>query len=163
MAQNLIGMPKTADFKINGYDITIRDHMILNTDGLFGDIMDMIRSSHTNIDTLCQFEKHGISFETAIEYCAKELEHNAEIFTGVIYWYYNDFEGLKENSDNGFWEPIHAFSKSAAGKAFAEQHIEKIRSCGNWGELHDELKKTSKFSVDMRNRITVEMKRCLKV
>ena len=68
--QSLIQLPKTADIIIGMCHITIRNHKVTGDFGLFSDIMNIIVDPDSREYILVEFEKHGISFEAAIECCA---------------------------------------------------------------------------------------------
>ena len=163
MPQSLTRLPQTADFKMERYPIRIRDHEVENwgVRGLLGKIMRVISHSDSNKETLCQFEKHGISFEMVIEYCACELEYNTDILADIMYGHYYDDDVLNEKGVILDLESIHIFSKSEAGRIIAGQFVEKIRNCGDWEELYDEMQMTGKFRKDMKRRIKRELKKQL--
>ena len=167
MPQSLIQqLPKTVDIEFRGIDgdpwtlkirnnkikdkigwsIKMYNHKIADGDTLFGSIIWIIKLDDGN-QMLNKFEKHGISFETAIERCAKELEENPGVLEFFITW---DC-GWKKSSQSAA-----SFSESAAGRIIAGQFVEKIRSCGDWVELEDELDMSSRFRKDMYNRIIGE-------
>ena len=157
MPQSLIQLPKTANFRILGWSIIIEDHTITNNYGLLGKITRIIVELPVDRQALYQFEKHGISWEAAIEYCTRELEDNPRILATVIRYYGID-KGVRSDTMDD-WNNRVSFSESAAGRKIAEQFVEKIRSCGNWGELYDELQLTTKFSKYMKERIIKEIKK----
>ena len=158
MPQSLIQIPESAEFDIEGYTITIRDHKVVYVGGLHGEILYLIRSKTSYRDMLYQLEKHGISFEAAIECCSQELVEREHVLANTIYWLYDTVGKIKMTGKKNTQEVIIDFSKSAAGRKIAEQFVEKIRSCGNWGELYDELQLTTKFNRDMEERIIKEIK-----
>ena len=152
MPQSLIRLPETAAFVICGLPMWIEDHKIVETRScafLFSNIMDIIKNEKSDIHTLREFEKYGISFEAAIECCVYELEHDTDVFAYVLAGKYKHWKippkSIEKSEIN--------LSKSAAGRMLADQFIEKIRSCNDWGELYEELHPTSKFCVDMLNTI----------
>ena len=149
MAQDLTQLPETADFKIGMWPITIRNHKVTDENAMFGSIIWIVNRTDLGRDVLNKFEKHGISYEAVIECCAKELEENPKVLDFFIKWMY-----VIRNSK----EPTVGFSKSKRGRFIADQLVEKIRSCDNWGELYDEMQMTSKFQKDMKNRIILELK-----
>ena len=164
MEQNLIQMPKTAYIELRGRHISLENHMITGTGGLTSGIidiisMDTIEGEKSDRQILSEFEKYGISYEAAIEYCAEEIEGNTEVLACMVVSCYGDWLAIdwrcRKASDD--------FSESAAGRKIAEQFIGKIRSCNDWGELYDELRLESQFNIDMRNRIITELKQCRKV
>ena len=95
MPQSLIHLPKDAEFEIGGWDIIIRNHKIVNSDSLFLLITNMIGMDDSNRDTLYQFEKHGISYEAAIEYCVHELDNQVDLLRILIFWNY-DYPKIEE-------------------------------------------------------------------
>ena len=179
MAQNLIQLPKTADFKIGGWHIKITDHKIESSHNLFDCIVVVtptetvhntrIESSHNLFDCivgiiidprfdrqiLYQLEEHGISFETVIEECARELEEDPEVFVWSKYRDRNSWFLGRKHTDR---DTRLAFSKSVAGRKITEQIIEKIRSCADWSELYDEMQLTTKFNENVGKRINKELK-----
>ena len=159
MPQNLIRLPKTAEFVMGEYQITIWNHEYTNESGLFTVIMSV--SNGWPIQTLYLFENNGVSYEALIECCTHELEYNARILAHFINWYCIDLkytESVVESTRRTL-----AFSKSEAGRKIAIQFVEKIRSCGNWDELYDEMKLTGKFGTDIKKKIKEEMKQWDKV
>ena len=154
MPQSLIRMPQTAGFDIGGLEIHIWNHEVDDEIGLFGKIIWIVNEIDLGSESLNEFEKHGISFEAAIEECARELEGDTEIFEHFIVWQC-DIDDLDDQTVN--------FSESTAGRKIAEQYIEKIRSCDNWGELYDELHHTSRFQQEMYDKMSTELEQCLKV
>ena len=166
MPQSLIQLPEKAQFEIGGRIIKIRDHMIVNQVDLFGVIVSIINDLDHHKDALYQFEKHGISFEMAVEYCIQEIEGNALVFARAVAWYrfvYNIKEKGETISGNR-WVSVKNFSKSPAGRIIVEQITEKMRNCDDWGELYDEMHPTSKFCRDMESKIGAGIKgQCRKV
>ena len=163
MPQSLIRMPETADIPVFKWRIIIRNHKVVSRDGLIGRIVRFASDSDSRGDTLSEFEKYGVSFEAAIEYCAAELEHDSKLLTDVIYWSYGIREIRDEIIQNN-WKLIVDLSKRDAGKAIASQYIEKIRSCDNWQQLLDEMKQTSRFTKDMKKIVKMEIeKTCRRV
>ena len=164
MPQSLIQLPKTAEFVICGERIRIKDHRFMSSYSYFFKIMSIIKDSKSDSDTLYQFEKHGISYEATIEHCAYELEHDADALFNVIYWIYR-IRNITGANINKNWNVIGDFSESGAGGKIAEQIIEKIRSCENWGQLYEEMHPESRFSEDMKKKTRKEMiqQQCRKV
>ena len=152
MPQSLIQLPQTAYFKIEGWPVTIREHEIVGDNSLVLTMTLVIKLEDYYRGVLSKFEKEGISFEAAIEECARELEQDTNTFTEVIYWFYGfcEFEEKDPENIKGF---IHSFSESEAGRTIAGQIVEKIRSCNSWEELYDELQWTSKFHKNILCRI----------
>ena len=157
MTQNLIQLPKEALFEVGKRLITIMDHKVMNRWGLLDTILLIVRSFDSDRQTLYQFEEHKVSFEAAIEYCAAELEHDTDALFCVVYGKYA-IQNIRGLGIDKTYYLIEDFSKSVAGRKIAEQLIEKIRSCDNWGELYDEMLYTSKFTKDMRKRMIKELK-----
>ena len=161
MPQNLIQLPKKADFRIAGWTITIRNHKVAESSGLIGCIMKVADDVKSNRDTLYQFEKHGINFETAIEECVMEIEYDTYALAWVI-GRYHDFLTI-EITDWPAYRRIRAnVIKSSAGKAVVNQFIENIRSCDDWGELYDKLQLTTKFNKDAKKIIKKGIDQCHK-
>ena len=163
MPQSLILLPERANIRILGWGIEIREHKVVGWGGLWGRIINIIEDTESHRGTLYQLEKHGLGYEAAIEWCARELEDNAYILAQFIYLNYNT-DRIREMVGENVMNIIHVFSKGVTGRKMADQFTEKIRSCENWQELYDELHPASKFNLDMKNKITVELKRqCLRV
>ena len=172
MPQSLIQLPKDADFRILKHRIIIRDYRIVSGNGLFSMILYIVDGFSSDRQTLHQLEEHGISWEMAIECCVQELEYDMQTMTGIMCWQYNVIyeyeqagnstsEPCRKFSDDGKvsrWDKIHTFSKSDACRRIVEQHIEKIRSCENWGELYNEMHYQSKFRKDIKRQIEMEIK-----
>ena len=157
MTQSLTRLPETAHIIIGERHIKIRNHKVESAEGLTGRIVSMMKNPHNNRETLYQFEKHGISFEMVIEYCANELEHDVDVFAWVI----RHYKGALCNVDSpgGInWSKILNFSKSDTGTAIVGLLIDKIRNCNNWEELYDELHPESRFGRDVKNKIIGRMK-----
>ena len=154
MPQDLTELPETAKFEIGGWGIIIREHKVVNLKGLFGCIMYITGDQNHDRDTLTRFEEYGISYEAAVEYCIKELECSTIILAEALFWNYHIHE----------IEKISKIPNNLAMKIIAEQFIEKIRSCDNWGELYDEMCDTSQFTKDMKKRVLGEIEQqCLRV
>ena len=155
MPENLLQLPATAKFMIGQRNIAIRDHRVLQIDGLFGRILSIINDSNSNMETLLEFEGHKINFETAIEECAYELQVHAQILMDVIWWHYDSASEHDACLD---------FSAGDRGRMIADIFIEKIRSCDDWQDLYEEMQLTSKFNRDMRNMVETELEQqCPKV
>ena len=157
MVQNLVMLPKKAEFSIDGWTIEIRNHKVKGTMGLFGKIMAIILDSESNRESLAEFEKHKISYEAVIEYCAHELECNIPVLAQFIKRYVEE-EFMHPVTVKNILPKTFVFSKSAAGRVIADQFVEKIRSCDNWEQLYDEMQQTSKFCKDIQKRIIKEVK-----
>ena len=147
MPQSLIQLPESADIEIVGWGVTIRDHKVVSWDGLFSHMVRLVRDYNRGIQDLVKFEKHGISFECAIEESVRELEQDIEAVARILSFCCFDTDACSR------------ISKSKGGRNIADRYIEKIRNCENWGELYDEIHPSSKFSKDMRNRIIKEIKK----
>ena len=154
MQQSLTRLPQTAEFKIGGIFITIKNHKVTNDYGLLSRIMDVIPDSKSDRNTLYQFEKNGISYEMGVECCAEELENNKDVLARFI-TRCTDFENHGIHISH---QAILDFSKSDAGKMIAEQYIEKIRNCDDWGEFYEQIHLQSKFQKEMGCRIRDEIK-----
>ena len=154
MPQSLIPFPKAAEFYIGSNEVVIENHRIISALGLFALVIHIIHNSDSDRQTLSEFEKHGISFETVIEKCTRELEENAETLAEVI------FPIPTKNRTCTIhvkaWDLTIHFSKSVAGRSIAEQFIEKIRNCNGWDELYDEMHSSSQFRKEMKNKIIKE-------
>ena len=163
MPQSLTRLPKTADIKMDNWDITIRNHKMVNTVGMFPKIMSIIDDLKFNVQTLYQLEVHGISFEMVIENCVDGLENNVGVLADYI-WGDNcrNSDWIATIGDSS-WDQVLVFSKSVAGRNIAEQFIEKIRSCDDWQQLCEEMRLTSRFSRDMRQKILKEWEQCRRV
>ena len=162
MKQNLVQLPKTAKFKIGNRVITIRNHQVTDMYGLLGEIIGIIDDSKSDRDTLTGFEKYRVSYEAVVEYCVDEAEQDGYIIAGLMY---NNNARNKSwvNYMTGMWSRAVNFSNSAAGREFTDQFIDKIRSCGSWQELYDELHLESKFQKNMMKKIKEEIIQWLKV
>ena len=157
MPQSLIQIPKDAHFKMGSYHVTIQNHHIQYSNGLFNQIMNTIQHSHSNWQQLTEFENHGISWEMVIECCARELEENVDVLAYLI-WMYTAWEIKIEYMDDSM-EEIKVFMKSDAGGRISDLFIEKIRNCNNWQELYTELHPKSSFQKEMKSRILREVKK----
>ena len=161
MPQNLIQLPKEAYFPVSITTITIQDHKVVNRYGLFGKIGSITRRSNSDMQSLYQFEKHGVSFEAAIEECARELEHDIHILANAISDHYEIWE--KDDGCNR-WNNLCDFAASETGRVMASQFIEMIRSCDNWEQLYDHMQLNSKFQKEMKGKINRWMEQqCLKI
>ena len=158
MVQNLTGeLPENVNFIFCHDLVEIKNHKVVSWGGLFGTIMRMVRVSHPDGQQLYRLENHGISFSAAIECCANELEHDAEIL-GMVIAYYYDIEKINGKTPEDNEHIALEFSKGIAGRNIADWFIETIRNCENWEQLYSELHHTSKFGVDIQNRISEEFK-----
>ena len=158
MPQSLIQLPKIADFEIGMCPVIIRSNKVIQIGGLMGNILYIIQNAESDRNILYQFEEHGISFETAIEECARELEYDIETLGNFIYWNMNYIQVSAGMTTNKDLDIIYKFAESEAGKKIAAQFIEKIRGCNNWEEIYDELHQKSSFQKEMKNRIQTEIK-----
>ena len=157
MPQSLTRLPETAQFVIGNCQVTIRDHRIVDSKGLFGKILWMARNKECDANTLCQFEKHGISYEAAIECCAHEMENDTSILADTILLGYIILKYEKILTGNTV-ERIRAFSKSMAGRSIANRYVDTLRNCDNWEQLYDELQPTSRFQKEMKSTVNREVK-----
>ena len=148
MAQSLVGLPKKTRFEINGILIEIKNHKVTEIMGLVGKIKWIANTKESDRDTLTEFEKYRISFETAIECCVQELENNPIILGSTIWWY-----DIKTNL-----KAIIDFSATGNYETYAELYIEKLRDCQNWGELYDELNNKSRFARYMKRLFSKGLK-----
>ena len=146
MKQSLVGLPKEADFRICGWHIVIRDHIIENSIGLFGMIKGISQDSNSDRQTLLEFEKHKISYEAAIEELTRELEDDVRILADIIHAYNRDDVKSHCNIVRNTWNRLVKFSTTLAGRNIADQFVDKIRRCHNWEELYDEMQGTSRFN-----------------
>ena len=162
MTQGLVGLPESADIKIGDCEIEIRNHKLTNDAGLFGKMLEVIQLSNSDRYTLAEFEDHQISFETAIECCANELEDNIWVMALAMFYKYGICEIIDADEENGR-AVAYIYSKGDTGRQVAHQIIEKIRDCANWTELYDTLHQDSKFQKKTRKRIKEEIKQWYKV
>ena len=162
MPQSLTLLPKTADIPFGLFDISIREHRAVNAGRLLGGTVDIITHGDSDRESLEEFEKHGISFEAAIEYYVWELEKNSYVFAYLIDRYYDDTGYRKVDVEKEYKFFMNSTS-SDAGKKIADQLVEKIRSCENWGELYDEMHMNNRFQKDMKDRILGELKQCRRI
>ena len=167
MPQSLTQLPKTANIKIGRTHTTIFNHRVVRSmfsGGLFISIMYITDDSDLSNQELHLFEKRGISFEMAIEECARELEHDVGVLEDII-WYKNIPKFMRTTGMTVTRSKCEDFSKSAPGRKIAEMYIEKIRSCENWSELYDAICFENQFQKDMRKTMISEMgqQQCRKV
>ena len=164
MSQSLILFPKEAHLEIMGVSTGIRNHRVITRGGLTGFIIGVVWRPESRTELQVQFERQGISFEAAIEECARELEYDEKVLADlVINHYINRIKWGGDVTEMDRYR-INSFSESKTGRIIADQYIEKIRNCSNWGELHDEMQLTTKFHKDMKRRILKEVKqKCRKV
>ena len=167
MPQSLTQLPKTADIKIVGgggheWEIKIHNHRIINcANGLWGVIIDIIRDSDSSMDTLYQFEKHGISWEMAVECFAHELEYNDNTaLSHTIYWCH-DILKFEEMITEKTLERIDGFSASPTGRSIAEMYVDTVRNCDNWEQLYLQMHPTSRFQKEMESMVVREIKRVM--
>ena len=153
MKQNLVQLPKTAKFEIDGWEISIRNHKISSYGGLLNRLMNIVNNTRLGRNVLSGLEKHTVSFEAVIEYCVEELELRPGVLEEVIYGQY----GIGERGDDKFFRvrPVK-FSKSEKGRIIAGFFIDKIRDCENWGALYDTIRSDSKFSKKIKSKILKE-------
>ena len=161
MPQSLTQLPETASFEIGGCHVKIDDHKVVDW-FLFVYVWSIINEVDSDLQTLTEFEKHGISFESLIEYCVHELECKEYALTKLI-WHNDLGECSMKDSVAGIWETNHNYSKSVEGRNIAEQLVEKIRSCDDWNELYEEIHWKSKFHKYMKSKIIKELEQCLRV
>ena len=158
MPQSLIRLPKTAEFEIAGFSITIVDHNVAHNNALLSRIMQIVNDSISNRNTLYQFEKYGVSFEMVIEYCVWEIENDIDVLADLI-WFRDAISKFIHTTRGVIqWSECKDFSKSVAGRWISEQYTEKIRSCNNWEELYNMMRWNCKFQMDMEERIIKEIK-----
>ena len=175
MPQNLIQLPESANVDFGKwYTACIRNHKVVSADGLFNVITDVVAGHPYNRQILSEFEKYGISYEAAIEYCVEELEHNTRLLERVIEYLYGDVIACIKHDKKHPWYTIHIFSKSPITRIISVHFIEKIRSCESWDELYDEMHPDSKFLANMKTMVQNELntqttkvgmkqRKCLKV
>ena len=157
MTQSLVQLPESAHFIIEGWVVEIKNHRVTDDGGLTGWIMGIVMSGYSNRDSLAEFEKHGISYEAAIEECCCELEDRTEVLADFIDIWYNS-QSMWDNEYTFTWEQIHTFSKNSRGVKFAEEFIDRMRSCEDWGEFYDEMHCGNKFHKDMAKKTMMEIK-----
>ena len=162
MPQSLIQLPKDAEFEIEEWCIKIEDHQMMYGAGLFTVMMDIVKGGYSHRNTLYQFEKHGISFEAAIECCVRELEYDTDAFIDFIRQYCDGMKYMGSVADS--LRGCGAFSESEIGRKIATQFVEKIRSCDDWDEFCTEMSQKSKFITYIKKKIKEEMRQqCRKI
>ena len=160
--QNLIQLPKNAEIQILGWGIGIRNHAMISPFTLIESVIGIIQDVRSDWQSLCQLEKHGINFETAIECCIDELENRTDPLEHIISNYYNICEF--KDDENVDVDNLVEFSKVEAFRAATCQLVEKIRSCDDWQQLYEELHTSSTFQKGMKTRIIANMReQCHKV
>ena len=107
--------------------------------------MGLTNNPDTDTRILSEFEKYGISYEAAIEECVKDLEYSPIRIIHII-------------CNGDIWDVMVSAVKRKVCMAITDQYIDKIRSCGNWQELYDEMHQTSEFQKNMKKKIKEEMK-----
>ena len=131
MPQDMTRLPQTTYFRILGAGMTIRNHKIIHRNGgLITWMMDLINDPSSNRDILTEFEKHGISFEAAVEQCVRELEDCAEPLAHC-FARYPPFKRIKILKGAARMYTFIEFQKSMSGRKIAESFVDKIRSCEN--------------------------------
>ena len=155
MKQNIVQMPESADFKIDGNEINIKNYKPVIWGGLFGVLVKISGTRRDELNPLSEFEKYNISYELVIECCVEELEEDAEVLTKALAWWY-----CSEKKPGEFrWNDTLRYSKSAHGRNTADLVVEKIRSCSNWQELHSEIDYQSVFARKITKLVKREIKR----
>ena len=157
MPQSLIRLPETAWIIIGLGCVNIENHEVKSTDGLIGNIVRIALDSDSQGDTLREFEKHGVSYEAAIECCVTELEHDTSKLSDLIFYNYlwNNVGGLDKRDD--YRRKSDVYSASVSGRKMAEQLVEEIRNCNDWGELYDQVNLSMEFHKDIKKKIEKEM------
>ena len=159
MEQSIVQLPFMAFVKFRVSYVRIRNHKVINHNGLFGAIRTIILREKADRQILTKFEKHGINFEAVIEYCANELEDDSRILADMIRWGYGIRGQIK---DGVYMKECNDFSKSPTGRPIADMFVDNIRDCRDWQELYDELHPQSTFSKHMTKKIHKEMTQWLK-
>ena len=154
MAQSLTQLPKDAEIGIDGVFIYIKNHEITHPGGLFEWLDRIVNSKNWN-EAVVQMEKHGISFEAAVERCVTEIEHGPGVIRNIIGGY-NSL--IREE-----WYSNAKFSKSDMGNTVSELLISKIRQCEGWDEYQDVMQKTSGFKNGINEYLNREWDRWYKV
>ena len=165
MPQSLTQLPETANIGIGKTYTTIVNHKVTGYhSGIIGQILSVTKCKKCDRYSLAEFEKHGISFEAAIENSVLDLEDdNPDGLASIVYWKYDIRELGGINQEWNHWA-CRNFAESAAGRIMAEQLVEKIRSCNNWEELYDELHMSSQFQQDIKSRLVREIRiDCIRV
>ena len=157
MPQNMIELPQEAEFDIEGFHVVIQNHRVKTYDhSLLGAIIMITRNTSIDVNTLQQFERHGISYEAAVEECAYELENNASALAWVIYWSH-DSARIKDATTGNTREEVDIYAASDRGRKIAAQYIEKIRSCDDWQQLYEQLHYNSPFQKEMEGKVLAEI------
>ena len=159
--QSIVGFPESAEIVICGWNIEIQDQKAANEGGLFWDIMAASRMPDCNRQSLSQFEKYNISFESVINYCAEELEENPETLADILFTHYK-IRVIMHKDIYDRHNKFVSFSASPAGRYIADQYAEKIRDCDSWQELYDVAILTGVFQKKVRDTATRELEIWLK-
>ena len=146
MPQSLTRLPEAVHIRIGIWEIEIVNYKIKKGKSFLGFMMDIIASYNWK-EFVDEMQKHGISYESVIETCAEEIEHNNGVFANIAAFHY---KALKTHDDSKI------FSKSVAGRRIADEIIERMRQCENWQELYSIMIKESETSKDIRNKIVKE-------
>ena len=174
-SQSLVRLPETVDLKINDTSLHIRDHRVASGYGLYVWVSDIIQyidsqrcknSEFTYDDwntVVTNMEKQGLVYEAVIEWCVQELENKTDILEHIVYFHYNITRIQRKTPIAISLEVLSDFLKNDRGRSIANQLIEKIRSCDDWQDFYDEMRLTSRFNMDLKNRIQREVDQCLKI
>ena len=95
VSQSLTQLPKTTKFEICGVPIEIQDHKLVFGGSLFDRIISITDDPDSNRDTLVKFEEYGVTFEAAIECCARDLEEKTCSLRHHISWHYDVVKNRK--------------------------------------------------------------------
>ena len=158
--QSIVEFPKTVNFNICGWPISIYNHTVKVIGGLCTVLMSIVKDSKSDRNTLVKFEDHGISFNGVVEYCATELEDNPGRFATIIWGHY-DVGRLQNKADIKCI--LAEFSKSGTGLVLAEKFADKIRDCANWEELYDILHPDGDFQKNITSKIREAIKQWYKI
>ena len=166
MEQNLLNLPETAVISVDGVGtlFRIKNHKVAGVRGLFNTMSAVVHHGAWD-KAVSDMKSQGFTYESVIERCARELEGNSYVLADFMYGHYN----FKRRGTITLPEKasIHDacldFSESVRGRMIADQIVEKIRDCNNWGELHQIMEKSGKFGTDMKRRIRKECETWLRV
>ena len=136
------GLPRTAHIELkNGGVLEIKDQQVVNVFGLFEWLLEGIKNKHWD-EILKRMIQCGFRFEAVITQCIRELRDRKKLCVslGSLNYFGTPFEKKT-------WIP---YKKE---KAIVRHITEKLKSCKNWEQFHNEFAHSDKFVTDMVEKL----------
>ena len=147
MAQEIAGLPESAEVDFDFWYFIIENHKVVNKSGMFRNIAGMFRDDDFT-EIVSKLKRQSIGIEAVIECFVTELEREGQ---SPLSWIMFDAMSAKYKI-----KAVNVFLSTERGVKFVEEFVKKIRDCENWYKLFIIMRKNGPLYMQLDKLISEE-------